>query len=210
MLNLSGQAVRLPVGLLLPEGGTVVLAPAGASGSKVVALNPQFIAVGVGAHWDIGGAGTLAPNDSTALDTLVFNVKAPVTQAVFSFRAGANSAGQQVPASAPDSVPTAVWQAMHAPENMSPPTADWGIPFPRNILVIQFKSGATQSERQSAVDAVGGSVIGGSRIGEDEGYYYVQILDDGTSAPLFAAIAQLKTLPQVKDVGPELPDIVPN
>ena len=109
-----------------------------------------------------------------------------------------------VPMVPPDSVPAALWAALHAPSNIES-GPEWGVPYARNLLMLMFKSAATQQQRQSAVDLISGTVIGGQRMGAGERWYYVTIRDDGTGRPLFAAISALKALPQVQIVGPEIP-----
>ena len=56
--------------------------------------------------------------------------------------------------------------------------------------MVAFKEGATQPERQQAIDAVGGEVIGGEHV-DRGGYYYVRIPSDGTADVLFRTIAKL-------------------
>lgn len=109
----------------------------------------------------------------------------------------------------PDSVPTTVWRALHAPKNMVQSSPEWTGPFPRNVVVLMFREDASRAQRQAAVDSVRGDVVGGLPVGKG-GYYYVRIADDGTPKPLFAAIAKLKMLPQVVLATPELPTIRPN
>jgi hypothetical protein len=114
----------------------------------------------------------------------------------------------RVPALPPDSVPVAVWDKIHAPENIIRSSPEWGAPFPRDLIVLAFKEDATQRERQQAVDAVGGEVIGGEHI-DRGGYYYVRIRSDGTADALFRAITKLKTFPTVDLASPELPPVSP-
>jgi hypothetical protein len=85
---------------------------------------------------------------------------------------------------------------------------EWGTPFPRNIVVVLFQEPTSRSEKQHAIDAIQGIVVGGAPIGKG-GFYYVRITDDGTSRPLFRAIQTLKSFPQVESASPELPDISP-
>jgi hypothetical protein len=85
---------------------------------------------------------------------------------------------------------------------------EWSTPFPRNIVVVMFQEPAARDEKQRAVDAIQGVVVGGARLGKG-GYYYIRVQDDGTSAPLFRAIRKLKSFPQVQFATPELPDISP-
>lgn len=207
LLNKSGQTLQLPVRLYLAPTGTTVVAPAGTPASKVVPLLFDSTDASGGTIWFIGGTGTLAANDSTAQDTLGFNVQSPVTQARLQFQASAQTQSATVPAVAPDSTPSAVWASIHASGNLVQSDPRWAGPFPRNVLSVQFRGGTTQALRQSAIDLISGTVIGGTRIGQDEGYYYVQIVDDGTANPLFNAIATLSALPSVLEASPETPEI---
>jgi hypothetical protein len=81
-----------------------------------------------------------------------------------------------------------------------------GGPFPRNLIVVLFQTGATLTERQEALALINGEVVGGSRHGTS-GTYYIRVEDHGTADPLFAAIAKLETLPQV---AVAIPDILIN
>jgi hypothetical protein len=119
-----------------------------------------------------------------------------------------NGQRPRVPALPPDSVPSALWDEIHAPENIIPSSPEWGVPFPRNLIVLAFKEDATQTERQQAIDAVGGEVIGGEHI-DRGGYYYVRIRSDGTADAVFRAITKLKTFPKVDLASPEPPPISP-
>lgn len=204
ILNRDAVPVQLPIRLFLPANGTTVIAPAGTPASKVIALNADSTPGTGGKVWLIGVSGTLAVGDSTVLDTIQFNVQSPVTQARFSFVVSATAVpSNPVPATPPDSVPAAIWAALHAPSNLAPSAPLQGIsfPFPRNLIQIRFADNATQASRQAAVDLIHGQVVGGLPISE-AGDYFVTIQDDGTSGPLFVAIAQLKALPQVALASP--------
>lgn len=111
-----------------------------------------------------------------------------------------------VPDSPPDSVPAAIWNAIHSPPNMEQSAPEWSVPFPRNIVLVMFQEQTPRDEKQRAIDAIHGVVVGGAPLGKG-GYYYIRIPDDGTSRPLFRAIQKLKAFPQVELASPELPDI---
>ena len=204
LLNKSGQTLQLPVRLYLPSTGTTVIAPAGTPASKVVAVTPDSSEVGGGRIWFIGGTGTLAANDSTVQDTVQFNVMSPVTQARFQFTATANTAstGGPVPALPPDSVPTAVWQALHAPMNLEGPSQQYPAAIPRTLILVTFKENTSLVSKQAAIDAISGQVVGGNPIGNG-GIYYVTIVGDGTMTPLLNAISVLKTFGDVLLATPE-------
>jgi hypothetical protein len=73
----------------------------------------------------------------------------------------------------------------------------------RGIVVLQFKRQTTLEDKQAAIAAVSGTVVGGRLHSVGEGIYLVRVLDDGTVEPLFAAIGRLKQFPQVALAMPE-------
>jgi hypothetical protein len=85
---------------------------------------------------------------------------------------------------------------------------EWSAPFPRNLVLVVFREQASRLEKQRAIDAIHGVVIGGVPVGKG-GYYFVRIPDDGTSRPLFQAIKRLQSFPQVELASPELPELSP-
>lgn len=108
-----------------------------------------------------------------------------------------------VPPTAPDSVPTAVWAELRASSNVlvNPPGITGHVI--RDALLVTFKSSATLSERQAAVDLVGGTVLGGLPLGEPEHMYliripYVLASGDSVSGPLLRAAESLKGLATVQ------------
>jgi len=66
----------------------------------------------------------------------------------------------------------------------------------RSIVKVMFKDGATQRERQQAIDAVSGVVVGGARVADD-GDYYVRI-PGLTADDIQVAVRKLQVLPQVE------------
>ncbi|MGQ0813250.1 MAG: S8 family serine peptidase [Gemmatimonadota bacterium] len=74
---------------------------------------------------------------------------------------------------------------------------DEGVAFPRNIVMIGFQPTATHAQRKRAIASIGGVVVGGVPIGL-EGMYVVKIKDDGTTAPLHTALADLRRTPGVR------------
>jgi Subtilase family len=66
----------------------------------------------------------------------------------------------------------------------------------RDVVTLVFQPEATQEERLSAVNAVGGTVVGGD---EFIGDYYVRIGGDRSLTTLEGAIAKLQSLPQVQE-----------
>lgn len=83
---------------------------------------------------------------------------------------------------------------------------EWGAPFPRNIVLVMFREEASRHQKQQAIDAINGVVVGGTPLSKG-GVYYVRIPDDGTSRPLFRAIKKLRSFRQVELASPELPEV---
>ncbi len=105
-----------------------------------------------------------------------------------------------VPEHAPDSVPAWLYDAALWVTD----TSRYSVPFVRDIVVIRFVAGATQQERQDAVDAVGGTVVGGVPFAGMEGSYYASLAPDSTNQAMFVAIDTLRAMPQVDDAMPSL------
>lgn len=103
-------------------------------------------------------------------------------------------------ASPPPSVPSSVYDET----NVIHDTPRMAGRFLRNTLVLLFQPGTSASARDSAVNSVQGSVVGGILLTADDGVYMVQVPDDGTDGPLFSAISTLSAMPQVLHAGPEL------
>lgn len=100
----------------------------------------------------------------------------------------------------PDTIPTAI----DAPSNLTMGPPRLPAAFVRNIVAVRFEPEASPEERAAAVNAVGGAVVGFSRLADGDGFYFVQIPDDGTDEPLFAAIETLAAFPAVQWAGPEV------
>ncbi|HEV2643545.1 MAG TPA: hypothetical protein VGT98_12595 [Candidatus Elarobacter sp.] len=96
-----------------------------------------------------------------------------------------------------DEMSASIARAVYAPTNISQGDSVITGPFPIDVIWLWFKDDATQPERQEAVDAIDGEVIGGKRI-RPGGIYYIRIRTGGTSDSLQRAIARLKRFPQVR------------
>ncbi len=106
------------------------------------------------------------------------------------------------PATAPDYVPQGLFDSLGT---LASPDGH-GAPWVRSIVSIGFELGASQAERQSAIDSIGGTVVGGFRIGDDGGYY-VRI-PGTTITETQATLATLRSLPQVEFASPFMLDTV--
>ena len=105
-----------------------------------------------------------------------------------------------VPAVAPDSVPRGLMSDSNIVGDPDAP----GVRYVRGIVGVLFKIGATQAQRQAAVAAVGGIVVGGSRAGGADGFYLVRLLSDTSVRAPKTAGAVLRGLPQVDWAGEEI------
>lgn len=83
----------------------------------------------------------------------------------------------------PDSIPKWIF----ADTNIAAPNAAIGVSFMKRIVVVQFKSGTTEAQRQTAFSAIAGTVVGGMRAGTEEGQYYVKVNDIAGGILLTAA-----------------------
>ena len=107
-----------------------------------------------------------------------------------------------VPATAPDSIPMAIWDSLTAPDNvLSDPPGIAGRVI-RDFVYVGFKPSATLADRRAAIASVNGRVVGGAPIGLSEGVYavripYVLVAGDSTSGPILRAIATLDQNPAV-------------
>jgi hypothetical protein len=95
----------------------------------------------------------------------------------------------RVPAQAPDTVPG--WALDMANYTQRSPK------HLKHTIGVAFHETATQSERQAAIEAVGGEVVGGWNHGGSEGLYLVRVKPD-EGPELRALREQLRALPQVK------------
>ncbi len=97
-----------------------------------------------------------------------------------------------VPATAPDTLPA--W--VYAPVNLA---SDTGASYDyfADVIVVTFKASATQVDRQAAIDAINGAVVGGQPMPPGEGFYYVRLDARRRLEPLTNAVTKLWSLPQV-------------
>lgn len=152
--------------------------------------------------WACAGPVPRTPADSTPPPRA--SVVAAAESPEVRLHAGAERGRAPVPALPPDSVPDRVMDEIYAPENMTDGAPYMTGRFPRDIICVWFEDEATREERQAAVDAIDGEVVGGVRGLGQGGFYYVRIAGDGSAAALFTAIAELESMPQVSTATPAL------
>jgi hypothetical protein len=102
-----------------------------------------------------------------------------------------------VPAEPPDSVPA--WAV--ADSSYIGPSQYISAKFIKNLVVLQFREGATQAQRQSAIELVSGTVIGGYR---SSGIYLVRVADPGDGSGIVQAAERLSALPFVSAASPDI------
>jgi len=73
----------------------------------------------------------------------------------------------------------------------------------REILILRFRPGTSQADRQAAVDLVHGTVAGGRRFSAADGLYLIRVPTGATVELLFKAIDALQALPQVLSAMPD-------
>lgn len=191
--NRGKMAIQLPVRLELPVNGKTVLVPADQPRSRLVPLNMDSTLANGRTLWLIGGSGTLAGGDSSIAVDLKFQIDAPVTMGQLRF-VGAGEEIVAVPAVAPDSQPA--W-ALDDSSYSEPGKSG----FLKGVIKLIFKHGTSLGQRQSAVDAVGGVVIGGIHGADPEATYLIRVPDDGSGDRLRAAVAVLDRQPGVYGSG---------
>jgi hypothetical protein len=104
-----------------------------------------------------------------------------------------------VPATAPDTVPA--W--IHSNSNIVWESNRSPFPFVKDLVIVLFAPSAPQVQRQAAIDAVHGRVIGGMRLNGVDGFYFVSLPPDSTHARVFEAVIALKAM---AGVGAAIPD----
>jgi hypothetical protein len=130
-----------------------------------------------------------------------------VPPGVTAFRVSLQGTGQYVftvPLRAPDTVSRDEVEDSRAPENILTNAPGFPGQVVRDKLWVMFRQDANPEQRQAAIDAVSGVVIGGMLRGQDR-YYYVRISanPDSGAAPLVRALRTLALMPQVQDVIPD-------
>lgn len=142
----------------------------------------------------------LAPQQVSAPENWVMNVPRTVKTFRFVMKVFTPIPSEpKVPLGPPDGVP----ESVYAPAKISTDLAGMSGTYVRDVVTILFQPGTPQEERQAAVNAVNGTVVGGIAMPGGDGEYYVQIPDNGTATPLLNAITLLSGLPQVIGTGPE-------
>jgi len=114
--------------------------------------------------------------------------------------------GTPVPATPPDTMAT--WIGVDS--NLVRNRPGFPASFSRNVVLIQFSASATQADKQSAVDAIDGDVIGAESVPGTGGLYAVRVpsslLGDGVFAAMTALPVSAVVLAVVPAFGPGIHD----
>ena len=107
-----------------------------------------------------------------------------------------------VPAHAPDSISSVLWDSLTAPANIMTDPPGMRGRWARNVMFITFKRTATQADRQAVIDRIHGEVVGGNPPFGDDGEYIVRIpyataLGDSISGPVLRAFLALRGHPAI-------------
>jgi hypothetical protein len=105
-----------------------------------------------------------------------------------------------VPVEAPLRSPDSVLIAARRPDNILVRDPHFGFRVSRAWLWLTFTKGATEEDRQAAVDAVNGIVVGGVHLGHGMYYVHVPVPVDSGGGPLARAMATLREQPGVANV----------
>ena len=193
--NLTGQAVQLPVRLYLPATGTTVVLPAGTPPSKVVAYQPDSSEAGGGRVWFIGGSSVLAAGDSTAEDTLTFQVQSPVTKARWQFQATVEVNDTTTPA-----LPS-TWVPLEDSSFTAPVSSAREALIYRKLVSVEFLPTTTGTIIRAFIAKYGAVVAGGFPWGP-RGSYVFEVPDPGSSlAAVDSLLALMRSEPGVADAG---------
>ena len=101
-----------------------------------------------------------------------------------------------IPDTPPDTIPTWVYADSNIVTN--PPYMSGRMV--KNVVAVMFKSSASASDRQAAVDFVCGELIGGS----PSWTYFLRVPSDSLGAGMWRSVQALERHPSVEYAGPEL------
>jgi hypothetical protein len=115
--------------------------------------------------------------------------------------------GRTVPAQAPDSISSALWDSLTATANVMTDPPGMRGRWARNVMFITFQPSATLADRQAVIDLIQGEVVGGNTWPGGEREYIVRIPyatapGDSISGPVLRTVRALRGHPSVLTVYP--------
>ncbi len=177
-VNLTGVAVGLPLDVMLPVGSKFPLEPSTAAHSTMVPLEYDSLGINGRTWWSVAGpAGVLGVGDTSRVDTLLFQIKAPVVSAMFRFN------HYPVEAAIGDtSRPAAPWPGVW-PEGepllvVDPARSD--LTFERTVFDVFFDDTTSGLGVQSFMTGFSARIIGRfTELSPDPNHYLIEIPDPG-------------------------------
>lgn len=159
----------------------------------------------IGIHATLGAvvlkAGSNWPGFRGNVDKLIIGVDGATTTFDFELTPPVS-----VPIVPPDTVPLALFDSLGGVQD----PGGGGVPWVRGIVVVDFTPGTVQGDRQTIVDGVGGSVVGGMPWrANGDGEYYVRVAAT-TFDSLVSTVRFLQSSPQVESSHPYQLDSVPD
>ena len=148
----------------------------------------------------------LAPHDTSLARTLLVTLPKGATSVVLRVRATGTYVFT-VPVDAPTRSADSTLIAARAKANILVRDPHFGYRVSRAWLWLSFTKSATKEDRQAAVDAVNGIVVGGMRLGSAHRYFvHVPVPTDSGGGPLARAIATLNKQAGVAHVDADYVD----
>lgn len=175
--NTSGQSVEKPIWVSVPDTGRLATAPPGQPPATILPQAPADTLYADGtAVWLVGAptspfdSQNLSTGDSTYAVALKFKILSPVSGGELHFKLQTNEIIVGFPATVPNVTPNWFTHDSSLTPNRS---------RLKRVLVVAFVPGTSTSARQVALDAVQGTVVGGSPLGgthpADVGNYFVRV-----------------------------------
>lgn len=121
---------------------------------------------------------------------ITFVVGSPHSRVHPTFAVRATPSATDVPAIPPDTIP--LWFGDDSSYTLP------GGGLLKRVLSVRFGATTTRAQRQAAIDAFGGRVVGGVRLLGNWGYYYVYRAGDTTLAQIEAAEVAMAGQPGVE------------
>lgn len=115
-------------------------------------------------------------------------------------------AGRDVPEVPPSGwiIPTDSANAMLGRANLVSVHPRMSGPYPRDLVTLLFRPGATAAQRRAALHAVGGTLLGGDGV-----HHYVRVTTACDDLPVWCASDILVRLPQVEAAHPYMMGGIP-
>lgn len=140
----------------------------------------------------------LAPNETSPLKNWQWNIPRTVKTFAFVLLLSADLPSEaRIPEFSPESIPS--W--FYSPDSLLTDTTYATGHYVRNVVKVWFSPLTRQPRRREIIDSIGGVVVGGSRLGGKDGYYFVQVPGDSTGVGPYNAANRLQRFTEVLDAS---------